>query len=718
MSASSTASSSPPASSPPPPAQETYASLNQGASEGAARHTSPMRISSSPIKSDSEESDGAIKHGNRSEQSSDPEITLELPARRGGVNIGGGDRSQPHVAAGGGSYTLGSLVSQEQTGAARNTSTPGQRILPSHPARDRKRRLTSTAEQGRLQRTRSGEMSRSSAQTLPHRSASMINPSSRGKANPAASGSSWATAIDITSSPPEAGPSGSQGPGNSLISESAILIRPSKVGSASSRGYGHVHNDAALPVLRTGSSLSRNTDNPLPSLPWEVRPTTRYQENDSRAGASWESVSSASAPRPRRRQYSNSLRDSMFEQASHTVRPRGTSDAMRSTRNERVGGGGWQLSGTDERTLRAFLSGSSNTQTLAEALRTPHNDAEMEPTLPRWQPDAEVTSCPICAVVFNFWHRKHHCRKCGRVVCASCSPHRITIPRQYIVRPPESSQPLESSPAPPRQTVDLTSDDDSIPTTQAINPALGGGEEVRLCNPCVPDPNPNPLGYGVRSRGHRSSNSLPSSMGNYTSGEEESASNNQAHRGYSPEFLQELGYNVRQSLRDQGTERNGSRHHHPHSQSNLPSPRHSATMTVSPRRPIVSEQDLCPICGRRFPNISNEQPLEAREAHIRQCIENYGAPVATATVSTSTRRGPAPPPPPPPPPPVARMLEFTATEKDCIGEDAGVAECPICLVEYEVGDTLIRLECLCKFHKHCILGWFERKMECPTHKVS
>ncbi|KAJ5734046.1 hypothetical protein N7493_002832 [Penicillium malachiteum] len=680
MSASSTASSSPPASSPPPSAQETDANVNQGAGEGVARHTSPMRISSSPMKSDGEESDGAIKSDDRSERSSELEITLELPARRGEVNVGGDDRTQPHVAAGDGPYNVRSLVSQEQTFAARTTPASGQRNLPSHPARDRKRRLTSTAEQGRLQRTRSGEMSRSNAQLLPHRSASMINPSSRGKANSAASGSSWSTAIDITSSPPEAGPSRNQRQGNRQIAETAMPIRASKVGSASSQGYGQVHIDAAL---RTGSSLSRNTDNPLPSLPWEARSRTRYQaqENDPRAGASWESVSSASAPRPRRRQYSNSLRDSMFEQHSQTGRQRGMSDAMRSSRNERAGD-------------------------------------DMEPTLPPWQPDAEVTSCPICAVVFNFWHRKHHCRKCGRVVCASCSPHRITIPRQYIVRPPESSQPLESSPAPPRQIVDLTSDDDSIPIIQSINPALGGGEEVRLCNPCVPDPNPNPLGYGVRSRGHRSTNSLPSAMGNYISSEEETASNNQAHRGYSPEFLQELGYNVRQSLRDQGTERNGSRHHHDHSQSELPSPRHSATMTASSRRPTVSEQDLCPICGRQFPDISSEQPLEAREAHIRQCIENYGASVATTPAPTSTRRGPAPPPPPQPPPPVARMLEFTATEKDCIGEDAGPAECPICLVEYEVGDVLIRLECLCKFHKHCILGWFERKMECPTHKVS
>lgn len=30
--------------------------------------------------------------------------------------------------------------------------------------------------------------------------------------------------------------------------------------------------------------------------------------------------------------------------------------------------------------------------------------------LPRWQPDAEVTLCPICNTQFSIWVRKHHCR--------------------------------------------------------------------------------------------------------------------------------------------------------------------------------------------------------------------------------------------------------------------------------------------------------------------
>jgi hypothetical protein len=136
--------------------------------------------------------------------------------------------------------------------------------------------------------------------------------------------------------------------------------------------------------------------------------------------------------------------------------------------------------------------------------------------MPRWQPDAEVTSCPICGTVFSFWYRKHHCRKCGRVVCASCSPHSIVIPRQFIVRPPDTpTSPPSSSPPFHTPVVDLTGDDPD-PFSSTINPALGGGEKVRLCNPCVPDPNPNPLGYGSpRAHGHRSTHSLTSSsMGN------------------------------------------------------------------------------------------------------------------------------------------------------------------------------------------------------------
>ncbi len=130
--------------------------------------------------------------------------------------------------------------------------------------------------------------------------------------------------------------------------------------------------------------------------------------------------------------------------------------------------------------------------------------------LPQWQPDSEVSKCPICGTQFSFWYRKHHCRKCGRVVCASCSPHRITIPRQFIVHPPvDAGGGVSTARMGNIEVIDLTGDgDDAVPTSPTTSryhaeprspgedrtndSALGGGQEVRLCNPCVPDPNPLP----------------------------------------------------------------------------------------------------------------------------------------------------------------------------------------------------------------------------------
>ena len=58
-------------------------------------------------------------------------------------------------------------------------------------------------------------------------------------------------------------------------------------------------------------------------------------------------------------------------------------------------------------------------------------------------------------------------RKCGLVVCAPCSAHRISMPRKYIAQPAEYDTENE----------------------------LENGDElqtVRVCDPCVPDPNWGP----------------------------------------------------------------------------------------------------------------------------------------------------------------------------------------------------------------------------------
>lgn len=40
---------------------------------------------------------------------------------------------------------------------------------------------------------------------------------------------------------------------------------------------------------------------------------------------------------------------------------------------------------------------------------------------PPWVPDARAESCMRCGRLFGLLRRRHHCRLCGRVVCADCS---------------------------------------------------------------------------------------------------------------------------------------------------------------------------------------------------------------------------------------------------------------------------------------------------------
>lgn len=49
-----------------------------------------------------------------------------------------------------------------------------------------------------------------------------------------------------------------------------------------------------------------------------------------------------------------------------------------------------------------------------------------------WIKDNEATHCMCCKrSVFTMLTRRHHCRRCGRVVCHTCSTKRLTIPKLY-----------------------------------------------------------------------------------------------------------------------------------------------------------------------------------------------------------------------------------------------------------------------------------------------
>lgn len=46
----------------------------------------------------------------------------------------------------------------------------------------------------------------------------------------------------------------------------------------------------------------------------------------------------------------------------------------------------------------------------------------------KWVSDAETKECMICSRKFSFMQRRHHCRRCGKCVCAVCAPKNNTRP--------------------------------------------------------------------------------------------------------------------------------------------------------------------------------------------------------------------------------------------------------------------------------------------------
>eukprot|EP00656_Telonema_subtile_P000254 TRINITY_DN10131_c0_g1_i2.p1 TRINITY_DN10131_c0_g1~~TRINITY_DN10131_c0_g1_i2.p1 ORF type:complete len:240 (+),score=65.00 TRINITY_DN10131_c0_g1_i2:80-799(+) len=52
-----------------------------------------------------------------------------------------------------------------------------------------------------------------------------------------------------------------------------------------------------------------------------------------------------------------------------------------------------------------------------------------------WAPDHASASCMVCEAEFGWSVSRHHCRKCGSLVCGACSTARVSLPADGYVQP-------------------------------------------------------------------------------------------------------------------------------------------------------------------------------------------------------------------------------------------------------------------------------------------
>ena len=296
------------------------------------------------------------------------------------------------------------------------------------------------------------------------------------------------------------------------------------------------------------------------------------------------------------------------------------------------------------------------------------------------------------------------------------------------------------------------------------NPALGGGEEVRVCNPCVPDPNFSPPPqYNPTSRGpgfpalfpptsraplpppHPRANRSASNVhdaSRYGQAQPRDPSNDSQSRRVSyhgnpnigerrlpplPPSAQQHPHH-RAPLISQTMASNRSRYSgfgsftgaSPFSQAiSTPVPPPLQPQHAQPTRPRrqIAEEDECPVCGNELPAKGENGDDSERTQHIEECIALNSASPGPMTALTHTTSASLP---------TQRtrgmssagnvggessqarlvpasrgMFPYTATEKDCIDDEGREVECTICLEDFEAGDKMARLVCWCKFHEVC-----------------
>ncbi|CAO3569328.1 unnamed protein product [Mortierella alpina] len=217
----------------------------------------------------------------------------------------------------------------------------------------------------------------------------------------------------------------------------------------------------------------------------------------------------------------------------------------------------------------------------------------------RWELDSKAIECRECHRKFSLFLRRHHCRRCGHVVCDKCSSHRATLHPSMVVYDPSSNEAfINHQTLSRRGTLQsyrvCDSCHESLGPTRPLNMGSGSGSASGSGTGAGSQLQYHRSYHGQSSPHHAGGRHYPSS----TAG------------GFVPTdgsmgvYLPSAGYG--QNQRSHSSSRSSS-------SSNLhPTPMVRNASSSS----LMSE---CPVCGAVLAGL--EGGKAAQEAHVQDCLE-------------------------------------------------------------------------------------------------
>ncbi|KAF9955546.1 hypothetical protein BGZ72_003635 [Mortierella alpina] len=251
----------------------------------------------------------------------------------------------------------------------------------------------------------------------------------------------------------------------------------------------------------------------------------------------------------------------------------------------------------------------SNPDRRASSMQTPHHrqpQAQQHFHSPppvfeaKWELDSKAIECRECHRKFSLFLRRHHCRRCGHVVCDKCSSHRATLHPSMVVYDPSSNEAFIN-----HQALSRRNTYQSYRVCDSCHESLGPARSLSLGS-ASGSASGSGSGAGSQLQYHRSYHGQPSShnAGGGRHYPSSTAGGSAPADGSVGVYLPSSGYG--QNLRSHSSSRSSS-------SSNLhPTPMVRNASSSS----LMSE---CPVCGAVLAGL--EGGKAAQEAHVQDCLE-------------------------------------------------------------------------------------------------